>query len=484
MPFGLTNAPSTFMRLMNHVIRSLIGKNAYFFSNEVIFLGFVVGSHGVKVDREKMKVIQDWPTPKTVWEVRSFHGLASFYKRFFKDFSTLTAPLNEIIKKEDSPKPQFLHCQTFQNLLNWNVMLLVLGYGLCSSKKGTQLLTLVKKLKGSHQNYSTYERELYALVMALQTWKHYLLPKIEFIEQFPYVIKHTQDKLNVVADVLSRRYTLISMLKTKMLVLDYINESYEKVIDFSEPFVMCIHATFCDYYRHGRFLFKRKRLCVPMSSTQQLLVKKAHEGGLIGHFWELKTFHVLNEHFFWPHMRKDVHSLCEKCLTCKVARSKVSPHGLYTPLFIPTTPWVDISIDFVLGLRRSKIGRDSILWWLTGGGKDTWSPNDHSVRQRLQVPKGLYGVSFLQSYSTPPFSSTNGWTNESEIGKRVFNFTTSYSAIELVYGFNPLSSLDLYPLPILPNYANYELTKKPLSLSRIHGARGFKTSVGLRGKVV
>ena len=85
---------------------------------------------------------------------------------------------------------------------------------------------------------------------------------------------------------------------------------------------------------------------------RELLVKEAHSGVLIGHFGVAKTLDVLIEHFFWPTMRKDVEKLCQTCLACKQAKSKVLPHGLYTYLPIPSEPWVDISMDFVLGLPR------------------------------------------------------------------------------------------------------------------------------------
>jgi hypothetical protein len=71
----------------------------------------------------------------------------------------------------------------------------------------------------------------------------------------------------------------------------------------------------------------------------------------------LKTLDVLHEHFYWPKMKKDVQHICDKCITCRKKKFWSQPHGLYIPLLVPTKPWVNISMDFVLGFTWSKQGR-------------------------------------------------------------------------------------------------------------------------------
>ena len=138
MPFGLTNAPSTFMRVMTQMLQPVLGvcamvyfndiliyskslndhlehlkrvfkllreykfyantKKCTFATNQVGFLGYVVSTDCTKMDSSKVQATLEWPIPKSVSEVRSFHGLATFYKRFIWDFSSIAASLTDCLK--------------------------------------------------------------------------------------------------------------------------------------------------------------------------------------------------------------------------------------------------------------------------------------------------------------------------------------------------------------------------------------------------
>jgi hypothetical protein len=108
-------------------------------------------------------------------------------------------------------------------------------------------------------------------------------------------------------------------------------------------------------------LYHANKLCVPPNSICLLLLQEAHGGGLMGYFGVKKTADVLAAHFFWPWMRRDVERYVSRCTTCTKAKSRLNPHGLYMPLPVPCTPSEDISMDFVLGLPRTKRRRDSVF---------------------------------------------------------------------------------------------------------------------------
>src|SRR6185295_3660141 len=171
----------------------------------------------------------------------------------------------------------------------------------------------------------------------------------EFMETFPYVIKHKKGKENVVADALLRRYALISRLDVSLLVFAFIKLLYEKDPYFRPIYLGCLeHGESDSFFVDDGYLYRAGKLCIPTSSIRHLLIKEAHDGR--GHFGVAKTLAALREHFFWPKMAHHVHSYCRACPTSHHAKSKSLPHGLYTPLPIPSAPWEDLSMDFVVGL--------------------------------------------------------------------------------------------------------------------------------------
>ena len=237
----------------------------------------------------------------------------------------------------------------------------------------------------------------------------------------------------------------------------------------------------------------------------------------MGHFGVKKTLDVLHEHFFWPKMKHDVERICSKCMTCKRAKSRVLPHGLYTPLPVPSEPWVDISMDFVLGLPRSKRGMDSIFVVVDRFSKMAHFIACHKTDDATHVADlffkeivRLHGVprtivsdrdtKFLSHFwrvlwgklgtkllfSTACHPQTDGQTEvvnrtlsqllRTVIQKNLKNWeeclsfiefaynrsvhsSTDYSPFEIVYGFNPLTPLDLVPLPI-DERASLDVKKK------------------------
>ncbi|XP_021319205.1 uncharacterized protein LOC110436431 [Sorghum bicolor] len=245
MPFGLTNAPSTFMRLMNHVLQAFIGKfvvvyfddiliysksfdehldhihqvlavlreeklyaniaKCTFCTDRVVFLGFVVTADGIQVDEEKVKAIKDWPTPTNLTKKDVPFKWGDDQEQAFVELKRklCEAPLLQL--------PNF--GKTFEIECDASGI----GIGGVLLQEGKPIAYFSEKLNGPHLNYSVYDKELYALVRVLEVWQHYLLPKefvihsdhealkylksqgklnrrhakwIEFIETFPYVVKH------------------------------------------------------------------------------------------------------------------------------------------------------------------------------------------------------------------------------------------------------------------------------------------------------
>ncbi|XP_074270856.1 uncharacterized protein LOC141594763 [Silene latifolia] len=292
MPFGLTNAPAAFMDLMNRIFTPFLDKfvvvfiddilvysktkeeheehlrvvlqtlrenqlyaklsKCEFWLEEVAFLGHVISKKGVSVDPSKIEAVTKWESPKNVAEIRSFLGLAGYYRRFVKDFSTIARPMTSLMRKEvrfvwdESCETAF---QTLKERLTTAPILALPegcenfevytdasknGLGCVLMQGGRVIAYASRQLKQYEENYPTHDLELGAVVFALKIWRHYLYGAtfkvfsdhkslkyiytqkelnmrqrrwMELIGDYDMEIIYHEGKANVVADALSRKST-------------------------------------------------------------------------------------------------------------------------------------------------------------------------------------------------------------------------------------------------------------------------------------
>ncbi|XP_026022288.1 uncharacterized protein LOC113021785 [Astatotilapia calliptera] len=294
MPFGLCNAPATFQRLMDRVLAGMqwetclvylddiivlakdvsgmlqrLGQVFYrlqqanlklkpakccLFRREVAYLGHVVSEHGVATDPSKVQKVQMWPTPTSIQEVRRFIGLASYYRRFVKDFASIAEPLHNLTKKNAHFQWHAEHQAAFDKLkcrltsapvlrypLDHGEMTLDtdasdtgIGAVLSQMQQGVERVLAYgsRKLSRTEQNYCTTRRELLAVVDFTSHFRQYLLGRpfkvrtdhsslrwltkmkepegqlarwLEKLAEYNFEIIHRPGRVHTNADSLSRR---------------------------------------------------------------------------------------------------------------------------------------------------------------------------------------------------------------------------------------------------------------------------------------
>jgi len=296
LPFGLTNAPSTFMAMMQDILRPYLDKFCISFLDDILiysdsleehqkhvrlildmlrehrlyvklskcemfrdnveFLGFNINRNGLAMMDDKIRAIQEWPTPTSVKQVRSFLGLAGFYRQFIKMFSATTSPLAALLQKESSFKFHWTsdHQRAFdtikQRMSSKPTLILpredvtfvvhtdASGFAVGASLNqdhgsGLQPIAFIsKKLLPAETRYATHEQELLAIIIAVKTWRHFIYGKrfviqtdhhslihfqkqqnlsnrqarwSELLAQYDFEIQYVPGDTNVVADALSRR---------------------------------------------------------------------------------------------------------------------------------------------------------------------------------------------------------------------------------------------------------------------------------------
>jgi hypothetical protein len=290
MSFGLTNALAYFMYLMNSVFMPELDKFVVVFIDDILvyskneaehtkhlhtilqrlrehqlyaklskcdfwlreikFLGHTISQDGVSVDPEKVQEVMDWKPPTIVRQIRSFLGLAGYYRQFIPDFSRISKPMTKLLKKgvkyewsqkcEDAFHTLRQHLTTApvlaqpDNTKPFEVFCDASGTGLgCVLMQDNGVIAYASRaLRPHEQNYPTHDLELAAVVHALKIWRHYLMGThcnnytdhnslkyiftqadlnmrqirwLELIKEYDLEVHYHPGKANVVADALSRK---------------------------------------------------------------------------------------------------------------------------------------------------------------------------------------------------------------------------------------------------------------------------------------
>ncbi|CAM8926445.1 unnamed protein product [Rhodiola kirilowii] len=399
MSFSLCNAPGTFQRVVTSIFSDMIGIFIEVFMDDFTIYGdtfdacldnlrHVVSQEGIEVDKSQIDLIMTLPYPSTVRDIQSFLGHAGFYRRFIKDFSKKALPLSTLLQKEvpfeftntckeafnelkkaltstpviqtpDWKKPFEIMCDASDFAMG-----AVLGQKI--DKKAGVIYYASRTLDPAQRNYSTTEKELLAVVFALEKFRSYLLgatvivysdhaairylmkkkeakPRlirwIFLLQEFDMEIRDKKGIENTVADHLSRivreeeeghitesfpdehLYAVSTKVPWYASIINYlVGGTFPP--SFTKAQCMKLSHDARHYLWDDPYLWKIGadqilRRCIPDNEIASVICF-CHEFACGGHFGPRRTARkILDSGFFWPSLFRDAYEKCKKCDRCQ-----------------------------------------------------------------------------------------------------------------------------------------------------------------------
>ncbi|KAK4390467.1 Transposon Tf2-11 polyprotein [Sesamum angolense] len=377
-------------------------------SGEYQFLGAHCGERRIRMDSKKVQAIEEWRPPSDVHDLRSFLGLANYYRRFVKGYSEIARPLTDLLKKDgdlglDAPMPSSLRqleksdsdrscvgLTRYVETVHGGDRCFRLRIRRVLMQDGHPVAFESRKLKDVERRYSVHEKELLAVVHCLRLWRHYLLgspfvvktdniavshfmsqPKLtsrqtrwqELLSEFHFVLEYRAGSSNHVVDALSRRAYLATLGSIAALsssaVATSVRDRARELLSGDPTAQGLVHLIEQGKARQfwleeGLLMTKGNRLYVPKGGDlRKSLISECHDTLWAGHPGEERTYALVQRAYYWPQMRDDIETYVHTCLICQQDKADHQKKaGLLQPLPIPKRPWESVSMDYISGLPK------------------------------------------------------------------------------------------------------------------------------------
>ncbi|XP_050890368.1 uncharacterized protein LOC127095768 [Lathyrus oleraceus] len=284
-----------------------------FWKNEVNFLGHVISQGGVSVDPSKVEAVINWEIPKNAPEVKSFLGLAGYYRRFIKGFSQIDLPMTKLTRKEISFKWDLKCDHSFMSLKEKLTTVLVLvipapsksyevfcdaskkGLGGVLMQNGQVVAYVSRQLKPHEENYPTHDLELAAVVFALKRrW-------MEYLKDFDFELKYHQGKANKLDAgwCENGKFECYFNLREEIRQGQMIDEKLQEMS--TQPGLA--------QSPNGVIVFNQ-RIYVPNDAElKRKVLEEAHKRAFTIHPGSSKMYQDLKKDYWWPGMKRDIAEL-------------------------------------------------------------------------------------------------------------------------------------------------------------------------------
>lgn len=450
-PFGLTNAPFTMCRLMNKVIGfdlqpfvfvylddiviatetleehlrllKIVAKRlknagltislekSRFCRKQVMYLGYLLTERGVSIDQSRIQPILNYARPKSVKDIRRLMGLAGFYQRFIADYSRITAPITDLLKKG---KKRFIWTEEAETAFNELKSVLTsapvlanpdfgkpftiesdasenaVGAALVQEQHGETRVVgfFSKKLSCTQWKYSAVEKECLGVLLAVDNFRHYvegtrfkvvtdarsllwlfkigaesgnskLLRWALRIQSYDIELEYRKGKNNITADCLSRSIEAVKVIRRDQAYDDLVDQIVADPVKHADYRV--IDGKIWKYVRSlgrqtdPRFAWKQ----LPEPEERKEIIQQKHD---VAHFGFEKTLASIKQHYIWPKMNEQIRKYCRECYRCQVSKARNSnvtpPLGSQKPV---EYPWQFVTLDYIGPLPASGRNRCTCL---------------------------------------------------------------------------------------------------------------------------